>query len=42
LEAVEHELLIERPIVTLRHAPFIVVIGDVEGIGAGPRAAFRV
>ena len=32
LEAVEHELLVERAVVVLRHAPFLVVIGDVERV----------
>src|ERR1051326_5342841 len=39
LEAVEHELLVERAVVEFRHAPFLVVIGDVERILHGPRAA---
>ena len=39
LEAVEHELLEHRPIVVFGHAPFLVVIGDVERIDARPRAA---
>src|SRR5262245_1433808 len=39
LEAVEHELLVERAVVVFRHAPFFVVIGDVERILSRPRAA---
>ena len=30
LKAVEHELFVERAVVVFRHAPFLVVIGDVE------------
>src|SRR5262249_24333193 len=39
LKAVEHELLVERAVVELRHAPFLVVIGDVERILLGTRTA---
>src|ERR1700719_2211682 len=39
LETVEHEFFIERAIVVFRHAPFLVVIGDVERIVLGPRTA---
>src|SRR6266446_4411719 len=41
LEAVEDELLEERAIVVLGHAPFLVVIGDVERVLLGPGAAFE-
>src|SRR5579864_6862945 len=40
LEAVENELLEKRAVVVLRHAPFLVVIGDVERILPGPGAAW--
>ena len=36
LEAVENELLEQRAVVALRHAPLLVVIGDVERILFGP------
>ena len=39
LEAVEHQLLEHRPVVVFGHAPFLVVIGDVERIDARPRTA---
>ena len=39
LKSVEHELLVERAVVALGHAPFLIVIGDIERVGAGPRAA---
>ena len=39
LESVEHELLEQGPIVVFRNAPFVVVVGDVERVLAGPRAA---
>src|SRR3954464_13321468 len=39
LEAVEHKLLVERAVVVFRHAPFIVVIGDVDRILLCPGAA---
>src|SRR5665213_3428654 len=39
LEAVKHQLLVQRPVIPLRHAPFLVVIGDIERVGAGPGAA---
>src|SRR5262245_2327748 len=39
LETVEHELLIERAIIKLRNAPFIVVVGDVERVELWPRTA---
>ena len=41
LEAVEHELLEQRPVVVFGHAPFLVVIGDIERIGARPGAALQ-
>ena len=41
LEAVEHELLVERAVVVFRHAPFLVVIGDVERVVLRPRAALE-
>src|SRR5262249_40838735 len=37
LEAIEHELLVERPVVEFRHAPFFVVVSDVKRILPGPR-----
>src|SRR5690348_17821513 len=39
LEAVEDQLLIERAVVIFRHAPFGVVIGDVNRILARPGAS---
>ena len=39
LETVEDQLFVERAVVIFRHAPFGVVIGDVERIFAGPGAA---
>ena len=39
LEAVENEFFEQRPVVEFRHAPFRVVVRDIEGIGAGPPAA---
>ena len=39
LESVEHELLEERAVVALRHAPFVIVIGDVKRVLPGPRTA---
>src|SRR5262249_44219637 len=41
LEAVENELLVERAVVVFRHAPFLVVIGDVERILLRPGTAFE-
>ncbi len=42
LEAVEHQLLVERAVVIFRHAPFLVMIGDVERMSfARPRAAIQ-
>ena len=41
LEAVEHELFVERAVVVFRHAPFLVVIGDVERVLLRPRAALE-
>ena len=42
LEAVEHQLLVERAVVVFRHAPFVVVIGDVERVVlARPGAAVQ-
>ncbi len=41
LEAVEHELLEQRAVVPFRHAPFLVVIGDVERVLLRPRAALQ-
>src|SRR5262249_26747883 len=41
LEAVEDELLIERAVIVFGHAPFLVVIGDVERVLLGPGAAFE-
>ena len=32
LESVEHEFLVECAIVEFRHAPFVIVIGDIERI----------
>ena len=42
LEPVEHELLVKCPVVALGHAPFLIVIGDIERIGARPRAALEL
>ena len=39
LEAVEDELLEQRAVVPFRHAPFLVVIGEIERVDARPRAA---
>src|SRR5262249_60177234 len=39
--AVEDELLIERAVVVFGHAPFLVVIGDVERVLLGPGTAFE-
>src|SRR6516164_9568363 len=39
LETVEHELFIERAIVVFGHAPFLVVIGDIERVVLRPGAA---
>src|SRR5262245_4465913 len=41
LKAIEDQLLIERAVVVFRHAPFLVVIGDVERILLGPGAALE-
>ena len=41
LEAVEHQLLVQRAVVVFRHAPFVVVIGDVERILPRPGAPFE-
>ena len=41
LEAVEHELLVERAVVVFRHAPFGVVIGDIERVVLRPGAAMK-
>src|SRR5262249_20325945 len=41
LEAVEHQLLVERAVVVFRHAPLLVVVGDVERIFLGPRTALE-
>ena len=38
LEPVEDELLEQRPVVIFGRAPLLVVIGDVERVGARPRA----
>src|SRR3984893_3484406 len=38
LEPIEHELFIERPVVALRHTPFLVMIGKVERVVARPWA----
>src|SRR5262249_7550342 len=39
LKAVEHQFLEQRAIIVLRHAPFLVVIGDVQRILLRPGAA---
>src|SRR5437764_4993809 len=39
LESVEHQLLIERAVVVFRNAPFLVMIGEIEWVLPGPRAA---
>ncbi len=41
LEPVEHQLLPQRPAVTLWHAPFLVMIGAHLRIVAGPGAALE-
>src|SRR4029450_937601 len=41
LKAVEDELLVERAVVVFGHAPFLVVIGDVERVLLGPGTAFE-
>jgi len=38
LEAVEHQLFVERAVVELRHAPFLIVIGEVERVLLRPGA----
>ena len=38
LKTIEDEFFVERAVVEFRHAPFLVVIGDVERIVLGPRA----
>ena len=42
LKALEDQHLEQRALVAQRHAPFLVVIGDVERIAAGPAAAHDV
>src|SRR5207249_4678535 len=42
LKTVEHELFVERAVVEFRHAPFLIVIGDVERILLRPGAAREV
>jgi hypothetical protein len=39
LEAVQHQLLPQGAGVVLGHAPFLVMIGDIERIGPAPGAA---
>jgi hypothetical protein len=39
LEAVEDQLLEQGAVVVFGHPPLGVVIGDIEGVGAGPPAA---
>ena len=39
LKAVEHQLLEQRAVVLFGHAPFLVVIGDIERVHARPGAA---
>src|SRR5262249_34437772 len=41
LEAVENELFEQRAVVVFRHAPFLVVIGDVERVLLGPGTALE-
>ena len=41
LETVEDELFEQRAVVEFRHAPFVIVIGDVERIVLRPRAALQ-
>jgi hypothetical protein len=41
LEPVQHQLLPQGARVVLGHAPFRVVIGDVERVGSAPGAAMR-
>src|SRR6516162_2251688 len=42
LESVEDQLLIERAVVVFGHAPFGVVIGNIERVLLGPRTARQV
>src|SRR5262249_6399110 len=39
LETVQHELLVERARIVFRHAPFFVVVRQIQRIAAGPAAA---
>src|SRR5690606_35420288 len=39
LEAVEDQLLEQRAVVIFRHAPLLVVVGDIDRVEPGPRAA---
>ena len=41
LETVEHQFFIKRAIVVFRHAPLVVVIGDIERILPRPRTAMQ-
>src|SRR4029079_18834598 len=41
LKPVEHELLVERTIIALGYAPFVIVIRDIERVCAGPWTATR-
>src|SRR5215470_269642 len=41
LEAIENELLVERTVVVFRHAPLLVVIGDIERVLLGPGTALE-
>src|SRR6185369_14891237 len=38
LESVQNKFLIERSIIKFGHAPFVIVVGDVERVELGPRA----
>src|SRR5262249_61885412 len=41
VETGDAELLVERAVVVFRHAPFPVMIGDVEGVELRPGAALE-
>src|SRR5689334_3379607 len=42
LETVEHELFVKRAIIIFGHAPFLIVIGDIERVLLGPRTAQEI
>src|SRR5262249_18618868 len=41
LKAIEDELLVERPVVIFRHAPFLVMVAHIERVKLRPRAAVK-